>query len=162
MPERIQRRRSRGWKMPENTVYVGRGSIWGNPFIVGGQSGIFDGKDGRPLGLRDEPEILIEALTIQQSIDLYRAMVGGLTSPEMYPFGHDWSSAMHKKCGGHPSEIARSFLRGKNLACWCALVNSHGNYMPCHADVLLSLANDIPMDEVIRENLRRAEGEAAR
>ena len=32
MPIRIQRKRTKGWKMPENTVYVGRGSKWGNPY----------------------------------------------------------------------------------------------------------------------------------
>ncbi len=32
---RITRKRARGWKKPENTVYVGRGSQWGNPFILG-------------------------------------------------------------------------------------------------------------------------------
>lgn len=31
-PKRIQRKRTRGWKMPPNTVYVGRPSKWGNPF----------------------------------------------------------------------------------------------------------------------------------
>jgi hypothetical protein len=31
-PKRIQRKRLAGWKMPENTVYVGRPTIWGNPF----------------------------------------------------------------------------------------------------------------------------------
>ncbi len=35
MPVRIQRRRSKGWKMPANTIYVGRGSKWGNPFKIG-------------------------------------------------------------------------------------------------------------------------------
>ena len=34
MPERIQRKRSKGWKMPPNTVYVGRGSKFGNPFKI--------------------------------------------------------------------------------------------------------------------------------
>jgi hypothetical protein len=34
-PIRIQRKRTKGWKMPENTVYVGRGSKWGNPFSIG-------------------------------------------------------------------------------------------------------------------------------
>lgn len=34
MPERIQRKRTRGWKMPDNTVYVGRPTQWGNPFPV--------------------------------------------------------------------------------------------------------------------------------
>ena len=31
-PKRIQRKRARGWKMPENTIYVGRPTKWGNPF----------------------------------------------------------------------------------------------------------------------------------
>ncbi len=34
-PRRIQRKRTKGWRMPENTVYVGRPSVWGNPFKVG-------------------------------------------------------------------------------------------------------------------------------
>jgi len=36
-PKRIQRKRSKGWKMPANTVYVGRPGPWGNPFVVGVQ-----------------------------------------------------------------------------------------------------------------------------
>lgn len=32
MPKRIQRKRARGWRMPENAVYVGRPTRWGNPF----------------------------------------------------------------------------------------------------------------------------------
>jgi len=31
VPIRIQRKRTKGWKMPENTVYVGRPTRWGNP-----------------------------------------------------------------------------------------------------------------------------------
>lgn len=30
---RIQRQRTKGWRMPPNTVYVGRPSRWGNPFL---------------------------------------------------------------------------------------------------------------------------------
>ena len=33
-PKRIQRKRTKGWRMPENAVYVGRPSKWGNPFRV--------------------------------------------------------------------------------------------------------------------------------
>ena len=33
-PRRIQRKRIKGWKMPRNTIYVGRPSQWGNPFPV--------------------------------------------------------------------------------------------------------------------------------
>lgn len=34
LPIRIHRRRARGWKMPAHTKYVGRGSLYGNPFRV--------------------------------------------------------------------------------------------------------------------------------
>ena len=33
-PKRIQRRRTKGWRMGEGTVYVGRTTKWGNPFPV--------------------------------------------------------------------------------------------------------------------------------
>lgn len=36
MPIRIQRKRTKGWKMPKGAVYVGRGSKWGNPFRFDG------------------------------------------------------------------------------------------------------------------------------
>jgi len=34
LPIRIQRRRARGWRMPAHTKYVGRGSLYGNPYRV--------------------------------------------------------------------------------------------------------------------------------
>jgi hypothetical protein len=33
--KRIQRQRKKGWRLPPNTVYVGRPSKWGNPFRIG-------------------------------------------------------------------------------------------------------------------------------
>ena len=33
-PIRIQRKRTKGWRMPHNTVYVGRPTTWGNPFTI--------------------------------------------------------------------------------------------------------------------------------
>ena len=32
-------------------------------------------------------------------------------------------------------------LKGKNLACWCKIIDKNGNYVPCHADILLAWAN---------------------
>lgn len=32
--QRIQRKRTKGWRMPPNAVYVGRPTKWGNPFQV--------------------------------------------------------------------------------------------------------------------------------
>lgn len=49
-------------------------------------------------------------------------------------------------------------LRGKNLACWCKAVDQHGNYVPCHADVLLLLADRMTCEEVRDENFRWAKG----
>lgn len=34
-PNRIQLRRTKGWRMPPNTVSVARPGFWGNRFIVG-------------------------------------------------------------------------------------------------------------------------------
>lgn len=34
-PKRIQRKRTKGWKMPEGAMYVGRPSKWGNPYGQG-------------------------------------------------------------------------------------------------------------------------------
>jgi hypothetical protein len=33
-PQRIQRKRTKGWRMPDGAVYVGRGSRWGNPYVM--------------------------------------------------------------------------------------------------------------------------------
>ena len=88
-PKRIQRKRTKGWKMPPNTVYVGRPSRYGNPWIVGKQG--------------------IE--TAKEAVDNYSYHLNGRN---LFPE-----------------------LRGKNLACWCALNK------PCHADILLEIANGI-------------------
>lgn len=34
VPKRIQLKRTKGWKLPENTVNVARPGKWGNPFTV--------------------------------------------------------------------------------------------------------------------------------
>lgn len=44
-PVGIQRRRTKGWRMPVGAVYVGRPTEWGNPYWVGGWRD--EVKDGR-------------------------------------------------------------------------------------------------------------------
>ncbi|MEV5703148.1 DUF4326 domain-containing protein [Streptomyces anthocyanicus] len=34
MPQRVQRKRTRGWRAPEGAAYVGRGTRYGNPWAV--------------------------------------------------------------------------------------------------------------------------------
>ena len=93
-PERIQLKRTKGWKMPPNTVKVTRPSRWGNPFKVGVVSEYGDVPDA------------------ETAVMFYRAWIDkGLQRAAMFE------------------------IRGKNLACWC----KPGE--PCHADVLLEIAN---------------------
>lgn len=142
-PVRLQLSRAKGFNLQEasrlrnglEAVNVARPSKWGNPFILGEPSGVFP----EDMGHRGAAEVLIPALSIEQVIEFYRNAVTGFISPEMYPNGHDWRSTFLKKTNNWwPIDAARSMLRGKNLACWCK------SGMPCHADVLLELANHPP------------------
>lgn len=89
-PKRIQRKRTKGWRMPENTVYVGRPTIWGNPYSN-------------------------KNMLASTKVRWYK-----------------WSQVLPNR--EFMAQI-RHDLRGKNLACWCPLDQ------PCHADVLLEIAN---------------------
>jgi len=91
-PARIQRKRSKGWRMPDGAVYVGRPSRWGNPYKVSG------------------------ATTPLAACELYRDYLRRAPDQDELRLG-------------------MSQLRGRDLACWCPLDQ------PCHADVLLELAN---------------------
>ena len=95
--KRIQRKRTKGWRMPPNTVYVGRPTVWGNEFC-------HEDIDGSPC---DHKLCLITYKTY-------------------------WTNESVNY--SNPDFIKRK-LKGKNLACWCPLDQ------PCHADVLLEIAN---------------------
>jgi len=117
MPERIQLRRTKGWRMPENTVSVARPGKFGNPFKVDEcRAAGFPGDD-RQVAAR-----CVEAFRVWIDTPHWR---------------ENWE--------GEEAEAVRTAmlealptLRGKNLACWCKLGD------PCHADVLLELANGEP------------------
>ena len=44
IPLRVQLRRTKGWRMPENTVKVDRTTKWGNPFIPGKENPFIPGQ----------------------------------------------------------------------------------------------------------------------
>lgn len=108
MPKRIQRKRTKGWKMPKGAVYVGRPTVWGNPFVVGEFYGWYDPDTSEVVGpfrpVKDRRE----------AVSFYR----------------EWIRDKHDLI-----ESAKKVLRGKDLVCWCPLDQ------PCHADILLELAN---------------------
>lgn len=135
MPERIQRKRSPGWKMPPNTIYVGRPGKWGNPFNFSSSDNCWNalafGCRGDAKGRR---EAAVKAFRqwIADPRGRMKEMDFGLV---MECKGQILQLGPRAKAGIAPScEEIREALRGKNLACWCALDQ------PCHADILLELA----------------------
>ena len=111
MPKRIQRRRERGWRMPEGAVYVGRPSKWGNPYRWTEYARI-------PL---DDDRVIPDARRRSWAVNDFRAAM----DPE-----HGF------QVGQYPDRATiRRELAGRDLCCWCPLDS------PCHADVLLELAN---------------------
>jgi len=89
-PRRIQRRRTKGWRMPKGAVYVGRPTVWGN-YAADGSHPAY-------------------------AVACFRRWLE-----------EEASDAWKAK--------AKAELRGKNLACWCAV----GDW--CHGDVLLEFVN---------------------
>jgi hypothetical protein len=75
MPTRIQRKRAKGWRMPEGAVNCTRPSLFGNPFsveIVGHEQAIAlhrvwltSPKIARELGYNRETAVLLDALKAQ-------------------------------------------------------------------------------------------------
>lgn len=110
-PKRIQRRRTKGWRMPEGAVCVTRPSVFGNPFTVAAA------RDADYRGTDEELRLWC--------IDLFRQWVTK---------GEFWEGPEAEK---RRSELLRRLpeLRGKHLACFCP------DGRPCHADILLELAN---------------------
>ncbi len=109
-PVRVQLSRKKGWRMPPNTVKVTRPGPYGNPFAVG----------------KAAPECYARfhrgpVNTATEAVILFRRVL------------------LHELSRQTPAANAAiglvAALRGKNLACFCALDQ------PCHADVLIELAN---------------------
>lgn len=136
MPVRLQRKRTKGYRLPPDAVYVGRPTKWGNPFEAYKCPccGYWDVRDdnGMTYLVRHDyvrqPHVRADRSTwttqreaIVKSVQLYgdeaTYWLGGweTTRPDLH--------------------AALTELRGRDLACWCPLS------APCHGDVLLELAN---------------------
>ena len=109
--------------MPPNTVKVDRSTAYGNPWFVG--AGRVKMNDGQIVCIGPE-------LTAEGTIDRFRRWMAGEFGFELGGMVRHPMFDLVLNPGLPPS---RRFLGGKNLACWCALDK------PCHADVLLELAN---------------------
>lgn len=133
MPQRIQRKRTKGWRRPAGSVYVGRPTRWGNPFQVGQRF--------QDLALY----IALMGIQTPEQIAAWRGN-GGLEIPDAQT-AVDWFRRYAEwRASVEPTWLDP--LRGHDLACWCPLDQ------PCHAGVLLRLAND----EHNKEELHGDEG----
>lgn len=134
-PHRVQLKRTKGWRLPPNTVVVSRPSRWGNWYVVATPFDIYPNtryttdktsllvaqvdKRGRFTGSR-WGGFTAKSEATAFAVDLYRrSLIATYLLPD----------------GALDREFYLGELRGKNLACWCPLDQ------PCHADVLLELAN---------------------
>lgn len=117
MPKRIQLKRTKGWRKPKGSIVVSRPSKWGNPFVVGSTARVPAVWMGGIVTCLENKDMLLMPETREQSVAMYRLMMLFLTS----------------ELSDEPIDL--SPLRGKDLCCWCPLDR------PCHADVLLELAN---------------------
>jgi hypothetical protein len=118
--KRIQRQRTKGWRMPEGAVYVGRPSLFGNPWSI---------RDGQALSILPRRERA--AWCVRRYRDEMASL--GLLSDYAYVVSDAAWERVAALGFGTMAEYARHLLRGHDLVCWCPLDQ------PCHADVLLEL-----------------------
>lgn len=118
-PRRIKRERTRGWRAPEHSTYVGRPTRFGNPYrLVRADHGLLVqfGETGGGVGVWPN-----EAEARRYATEAYRVWIN---QPEQ-------ADALL---------LFRALLYGRDLTCWCPLP-AEGEPDHCHARVLLDLVN---------------------
>lgn len=91
--QRIQRKRTKGFKMPENCIYVGRPTKWGNPFKV-------------------------EEIGVKEAVKRYRQC---LLNNLMTYYYFDESEALNQFNRFQWMSKNIDLLKGKDLSCFCSL-----------------------------------------
>jgi hypothetical protein len=112
--------------MPAGAVYVGRPTMWGNPFEggIGAASAFYYWLTGRGM---------IYIPTFCSECGCNGVITGAGLAVQLTQNMYDEWSQMHDAKLAILGHINK--LRGADLACWCDLDQ------PCHADALLELAN---------------------
>jgi hypothetical protein len=127
-PQRIQLRRTAGWRLPPGAVSVARPTIYGNPYRVGEDVEVV-ADDGMSATLPATPDLAVALYRsrLECWLDPFERAVELPSGAEVI---HDEDVAGEEYIAALLAE-----LRGRDLACWCSLDEV------CHADVLLELAN---------------------
>lgn len=128
VPVRLQRSRQHKQVSPNGLpiVYVGRPSMWGNPFKLVGDMVYVDASHRRKIL---SPWVYYYdggGYTVDDVIKLFRDLMMDLNS-------HKVEDAIYQRFRLMRDRIKD--LQDKNLSCWCPTT------CKCHADVLLEIAN---------------------
>ena len=126
--KRIQRKRSKGWRMPSGAISVTRPGKWGNPLILDGDTiYIHAGYRRKILSPwviltegHDEGGMMYYFWIIATPHQKYQKFV----NPDL----QYWSD--------HFAGLDWNELRGRDLACWCP------PDAMCHADVLIKIMEE--------------------
>jgi hypothetical protein len=140
MPERIQLRRTKGWRMPEGARVVTRSTIFGNPWATGTDEAFWWPQDPRGPRWISTHRIPAGRLTAAEAVERFRFwMEGYAIEREARPdnLTREGHRALWDAMAARRATILGALpgLRGRDLACFCPLGCA------CHADVLLEIAN---------------------
>lgn len=131
MARRFQRRRTKGWQAPAGAVYVGRGTMWGNPWQAHGLTVIgpaWAEYEGRPMSSQVFTPGASSQVAVAHRVTEEEAVIAAVGQ------FRDYCTTMRVQQHAEFMEWIAP-LRGRDLMCWCA------EDVPCHADVLLEHAN---------------------
>lgn len=136
MPDRITLSRAKGWRKPAGAITVARPSIWGNPWGIGTPGRIDVAVNGRMVRYKTILSIDAEDAVLAFEGWLLGEPIWGQNLPHIRLTEAE-KMALHDQLHARRKLILANLdqLRGHDLACWC----KPGE--PCHADVLLRLAN---------------------
>lgn len=119
-PRRLHRTRGRGSRTPPGAIYVGRPTIWSNPFA------------GR-VRIGHARSVILYRAWLQGDLTRHVLERAGFSAAEIVALGR-WRRQL----------LARlPELRGLDLQCWCPLTSAW-----CHADVQIEFANRRNLSEL--------------
>lgn len=126
---RIQRRRTPGWRKPENAICINRGTKYGNPMKIVRLN-------------KNDPFGVIEIQDFVNRKLWHRAGFSGDVPDMLHVFRHMLKGTVFmdkhfQVWSDYFSKLDLTPLLGHDLACYCPIEK------PCHGDVYIELCNEL-------------------
>lgn len=135
-PVRFQLRRIKDWRMPPNSISVARNGMWGNPFYIRADKGLYERKPSAWEVRYKEKLIYVtmsEVEARQRAVELFATWFNNAIAEPgtfLYQFRQEYGWQ-----GFQLATVAPNLLRGKNLGCFCRSEDV------CHGLIILQRAN---------------------